>query len=53
MHRFMLLMACAGSAAAHDGRGAASAAHLHASDLFGLVLIAAAVGGWCLLRGRR
>jgi hypothetical protein len=53
MHRFVLLMTLVSAAVAHDGHGAAPGAHLHASDLFGLVLIVALVGGWLLLRGRR
>jgi hypothetical protein len=53
MHRFVLLMSVSGAALAHEGHGAAPVMHLHASDLFGLVLIAALAGGWWLLRGRR
>jgi hypothetical protein len=53
MHRFVLWMSFAGAAAAHDGHGATPGTHVHASDLFGLVLIAAMVGGWYLLRGRK
>jgi hypothetical protein len=53
MHRLLLGLVLSGTAAAHDGHGAASGLHLHASDLFGLVLVAALIGGWCLLRGRR
>jgi hypothetical protein len=53
MHRMMLMsMFLVGSAAAHDGHGVAGV-HLHASDAFGFVLIAAVLGGWWLLRGRR
>jgi hypothetical protein len=53
MHRFVLLMSLAGTAVAHEGHSAAPGAHVHASDLFVLMLIAALVGGWWLLRGRR
>jgi hypothetical protein len=55
MHRLMLLslsMSVAAGAAAHDGHHMAGM-HLHASDGFGFVLIAAVLGGWWLLRGRR
>ena len=52
MHRFLLLMGAAGTAAAHGGHGPAGA-HLHASDVFGFVLVVALVGAWLVLRGRR
>jgi len=42
----------AGWAAAHEGHGPANP-HWHASDLFGLVLAAAAVAGLWWWRGRK
>jgi hypothetical protein len=53
MHRFVFLLSgAAGSASAHDGHGPIGA-HLHASDAFGLVVLAVAIAAGLWWRGRR